>query len=246
MKDKDIVKNLIAQLKEQADSDFELYRISVLESDLFNPPKPEIIDENHQKFTVRTYSKHKNTQHFGDIHRAVYEYYRGEIPPGYIVHHDDLDKSNNDISNLVLKTKVEHTKLHNDARHMKKMCDARKVKTFTCANCGKEFTALDLGTNKYCSNKCASHFKYMNTEPVTKTCPYCGNTFETLNKKQIYCSRKCANLANVDIIIANLPVKPAQFGHCKFCNKEFKKIKTKQKFCSHSCAKKYYWKSKKN
>ena len=72
------------------------------------------------------------------------------------------------------------------------MCDSRKSKVFICANCGKEFTALDLGTNKFCSKKCASRFEYMNGNPVEKTCPHCGKNFETLSKKQIYCSRKCS------------------------------------------------------
>ncbi len=45
------------------------------------------------------------------IHRDVYEYYFGEIPDGYDVHHKDGDRSNNDIGNLEIYTKSEHGKV---------------------------------------------------------------------------------------------------------------------------------------
>ncbi len=46
------------------------------------------------------------------LHRAVWEYYNGEIPSGYHVHHKDGDKSNNAIENLELKTKHDHLSEH--------------------------------------------------------------------------------------------------------------------------------------
>ncbi|RJP34735.1 MAG: HNH endonuclease [Candidatus Omnitrophota bacterium] len=45
------------------------------------------------------------------MHRDVYEYYYGEIPDGYDVHHKDGDRSNNDIGNLEIYTKSEHGKV---------------------------------------------------------------------------------------------------------------------------------------
>lgn len=47
------------------------------------------------------------------MHRYVWEYYNGEIPEGYQIHHIDKDRSNNDISNLELIPFTEHAKLHN-------------------------------------------------------------------------------------------------------------------------------------
>lgn len=35
-----------------------------------------------------------------------------ELPKGYVVHHKDLDKQNNVLSNLVLMTNQEHSSLH--------------------------------------------------------------------------------------------------------------------------------------
>ena len=46
------------------------------------------------------------------LHRDVWEYYHGEIPPSHDIHHKDGCKTNNDIENLLLIHKAEHTKLH--------------------------------------------------------------------------------------------------------------------------------------
>lgn len=35
-----------------------------------------------------------------------------EIPPGFVVHHIDRNRSNNDLSNLSLMTRAAHTRLH--------------------------------------------------------------------------------------------------------------------------------------
>lgn len=93
MKNKEIVQELIEQLKNQADSDFELHRIEVLERDLFNPPKAEIIDDKHQKFDGVTYRKERKSNHYRNsfgLHQVVCRYYYGEISSGCDVHHKDL------------------------------------------------------------------------------------------------------------------------------------------------------------
>ena len=46
------------------------------------------------------------------LHRLIYEKYCGPIPNGYVVHHIDGNKQNNEISNLVLLSRNEHHQLH--------------------------------------------------------------------------------------------------------------------------------------
>ncbi len=46
------------------------------------------------------------------LHRLVYEKHYGPIPKGFVVHHIDGDKSNFDISNLVLLSNSNHHSLH--------------------------------------------------------------------------------------------------------------------------------------
>jgi hypothetical protein len=59
-------------------------------------------------FTGRTGSKHIF------VHHLVYCEANGltEMPEGYVIHHIDLDPTNNDIENLQLMTPSDHTKLH--------------------------------------------------------------------------------------------------------------------------------------
>lgn len=47
-----------------------------------------------------------------DEHRHVWMQHYGEIPKGYVIHHKDGNKMNNDISNLELKPMPLHTREH--------------------------------------------------------------------------------------------------------------------------------------
>lgn len=53
-------------------------------------------------------------------HRVIWEQYHGKIPKGYIIHHKDENKLNNDISNLQLVTRAQHSKIHNLVEKMRK------------------------------------------------------------------------------------------------------------------------------
>ena len=46
------------------------------------------------------------------LHRAVYEDTVGAIPPGFVVHHVDGNKANNDPVNLETMSIAEHMRLH--------------------------------------------------------------------------------------------------------------------------------------
>ena len=48
------------------------------------------------------------------IHRAVWNYFFGDIPSNCVIHHVDTDKDNNDITNLAMMTRREHNRLHLD------------------------------------------------------------------------------------------------------------------------------------
>lgn len=45
-------------------------------------------------------------------HRVIWEECNGPIPKGMVVHHIDGDRRNNDISNLKLVTRAEHSHIH--------------------------------------------------------------------------------------------------------------------------------------
>lgn len=46
------------------------------------------------------------------MHRYVWQFYNGEIPKGYQIHHIDENKSNNTIENLALVNPKEHIREH--------------------------------------------------------------------------------------------------------------------------------------
>ena len=75
-------------LRAAAENDFERHRLDVLEKDLREPPKVETLDDKHQRFNGKQYSaanpdKHLNTSVL--LHRAVWEYFYGEIPKGFVI-----------------------------------------------------------------------------------------------------------------------------------------------------------------
>lgn len=91
-------------------------------------------------------------------HHLVWEQYnKRPVPDGYIVHHKDGNKFNNNIENLELMTRAEHTKLHG-AQVLKKIAIVK------CPSCGKIFEkearSLNFRTLVFCSRQCIGKFGY--------------------------------------------------------------------------------------
>ena len=69
----------------------------------------------HKKTGYYVITSSKEGNHGKKLHRLIMEDYLGcEIPEGYLVHHVDENKLNNDIDNLMLVKKQEHTEIHKD------------------------------------------------------------------------------------------------------------------------------------
>lgn len=184
MKDKDKVQKLIDELKTLADNDFERHRIDVLEKDLTEPPKVEVIDDKHQKFDGFIYHVVKSNNHYfyqGSIHRAVYSYYFGDIPEGYDIHHIDENPANNLIENLCLLDNASHAKIHSTLD---------KHKEYICQICGKKFYKR-IGKRLFCSRECLA-ISRKNKYYETRACVICGKEFEAYkHSTQKCCSRSC-------------------------------------------------------
>jgi hypothetical protein len=68
---------------------------------------------NGAKYTKRVNGYYGRTNHDRSfLHRDVWESIKGKIQDGFDIHHIDGDKTNNDLSNLELLLKSEHTKKH--------------------------------------------------------------------------------------------------------------------------------------
>ena len=188
MKDKKKVAELLTALKAEMTTEFELHLVEEVEKRLNGDvAKIRIIDEIHQEFAGHLYTKQKSGgghyRYDELIHRAVWQYNNGIIPEGYIIHHIDGNKSNNDISNLQLMTGTEHRKLHNRI--------AKSTRTHVCKICGKQFqtTKSTAFVQKYCSDECRA-------KAYTKkyVCIVCGKEFlsDKFNDRK-YCSLGCAS-----------------------------------------------------
>lgn len=69
-----------------------------------------------RKWTIsKTTGYYRDTaerKHNVSLHRYIWEKHNGPIPCNYDIHHIDENKSNNDLSNLQMILKANHTRLH--------------------------------------------------------------------------------------------------------------------------------------
>ena len=213
-------------LRSNATNDFERHRLDVLERDLKAPPTVEIVDDTTQSFDGEKFYKGKDghLKQTTTVHQRVWRYYRGDIPEGYQIHHVDLDKANNDISNLQCLTKSAHQQIHNPKGTVN-----QKLKTLICVQCGKQYLGHYTNRNRFCSQQCRN--EYRKTHDLTKRiCAYCGKPFERYPSNDAKCcSHKCA----MDLKRKHQP----ETRTCPVCGKSFvTAAHPDQRFCSRSCA----------
>ena len=180
----------------------------------------------------------KSTKPRKRLHIYVWEYYNGPVPKGCHIHHKDLDKSNNDISNLICVTKGEHNKIHSELlsneererrrKNMNKNARPKAIewhKSEEGRTWHKEQYKISLGI--------ASHKK------VKKKCIICNKEYEIGSNyayKSKFCSNNCKSKYRRLIGVDNVEKT------CTGCGKIYKvnKYHAKQQlYCSRKCADKY-------
>lgn len=169
------------------------------------------------------------------LHVYVWEYYNGEIPKGYNIHHKDFDKSNNEIDNLVMLTSSEHKRLHSNSltdEERKRRADNMKEKAMPKA---KEWHGSEEGSEWH-----KKHYERMKEVLYQKKmllCDNCGNYYFSIDHgTNRFCSNNCRSAYRRRMGIDNETRK------CEWCGKEFIVNKyAKTKTCSRSCRSKLYW-----
>lgn len=63
------------------------------------------------------------------LHRALYAYFKGDIPAGYVVDHIDSNRSNNDLSNLQLLSSRQNVLKGKVSKTVHKLYKPRKYKS---------------------------------------------------------------------------------------------------------------------
>ena len=155
-------------------------------------PRVEVIDENHQRFNGKVYHKRSRGYYYytASLHTDVYKFFNNleAIPKGNVIHHLE-GKDENNIENLQMMTKEEHTKLHAP--------ELGKIETFTCKNCGKVYQSRFQGKNCFCSRKCKNDWsnkaKLKEENRIIKNCEWCGAEYsDWKHGHRKYCSKTCA------------------------------------------------------
>lgn len=158
------------------------------------------------------------------LHRYIWEYYKGEIPKGYHIHHKDHNKDNNELSNLELLTKEEHIKRHKE--EMSKELIEKYID-----NLNKYARPKAIEWHKSEEGKKWHKKQYGvslgNRKKEIFICEYCGKEYETYKQKENkFCSQKCksayrreSGLDDIERICikCNKPFKTNKYGTTKYC-----------------------------
>lgn len=208
-------KELEKKIKHEEENGLELLGIRIRVSDFV---KQKLLSGKIQILVIdgKVLQFHKDYKHgywvnntFGlRLHREKLRLELGltkEQMKNYDVHHIDRNRDNNDISNLQLLTKREHTKLH--ALEDGKTLSEYKAKVpkpefivKICEQCGEEYNSSKNVAHKqrFCSEKCKMKWRRANgLDREERVCIYCGKTFtcnKTLSTK--FCSKRCAGKYN--------------------------------------------------
>ena len=140
-------------------------------------------------------------------HRVIYERHYGPIPAGWVVHHRDEDKSNNDPANLEAMPRGAHIRLHATG---KEGCDnqrraaaatlaaLRTPKPATCLQCSAGFVSRSTGgAGKFCSRPCLERWRGNRFLPEQRKCLVCDSEYLAVKRFQRYCSKLCNSRSKV-------------------------------------------------
>lgn len=167
------------------------------------------------------------------LHVYVWEFYNGKIMEGYEIHHKDIDRSNNDISNLQCLTVSEHKKLHADLLTDKQREWKRNNLKEKARPKASEWHRSEKGKEWH-----KNQIKEMRSRGAfvkNLICTNCGKEYSgEKNRENNFCSNACKSAyrrkTGKDLIKKTCPI----------CGKYFMTNKYKESTtCGKSCGAKY-------
>lgn len=195
------------------------YPIQVFEGVTFYRKPPGYYKACHKKFGEAVY-----------MHRFVWEFYNGQIPPGSHIHHIDHDRSNNAIGNLQCKTAAEHLSEHGFERssnpdELKKMREVMdRVRVFASAWHGSEDGKL--------WHQQHARDVWEQQSKSALICSHCQGNYDGYKSwvKQGFCSASCQGMARKASGVDN------EARQCGVCDAEFQTNKYQRvKTCGKAC-----------
>ena len=168
------------------------------------------------------------------LHRYVWEYFNGEIPKGFQIHHVDEDKNNNDIDNLQLTTTSNHLRYHASERVKINPVWADRFQSKGTES-AKEWHKSKEGIEWHKENYQKIKDKLHKKEQLE--CVQCGKGFTSIPRNgNSFCSNSCKSKWRRESGLDN------EVRKCEICAGEFTVNKySKTKTCSRSCGSKLIW-----
>lgn len=166
------------------------------------------------------------------MHRYVWEYYNGEVPEGYHIHHIDKDKSNNDISNLEAIPFSTHAKMHSiEKAEIRREAMIENLKENALPK-AVEWHKSDAG--KQWHKEHYERTKHKLHPKETMVCDMCGKEYTgKVSAENRFCSNNCKSAWRRKNGLDN------ETRICAFCGAEFTTNKySKVRTCGRSCANK--------
>ena len=157
---------------------------------------PVAIDEITQVFNGKKYRLYKGQRYFKRtdkktsrngvkyLHRAVWEYYYGEIPKDMVIDHINRDRTDNRIENLRLADYRLNRK--NVDPEFNEECRERII-NYNSQEYGKWW--MDENKKKKRAKKLSLSWK--NRPYIEKKCLLCGKSFRAKHNVARYCSKEC-------------------------------------------------------
>nr|DAU37944.1 MAG TPA: homing endonuclease [Caudoviricetes sp.] len=165
------------------------------------------------------------------MHRFVWLCEKGDIPKGYDIHHIDHDKSNNDISNLALVTKKQHSKLHYE-----ELSVSEKQAVIDNMNNNARPKAIEWHKSEEGKKWHSEMVKQayadgrLGSKKFVCTCKQCGKQFFSSKQTTKWCSGACASKHRRDSGV------DTEVRTCCVCGKSFSVNKySHSTTCSASC-----------
>lgn len=188
------------------------------------PNSKKLADQRYFKGWVKIGDQQVKTY----LHRFIWQWYNGEVPAGFHIHHADGDFNNNDISNLVCIEGSEHLSEH--SKNASEEIKAIRIKTLhENRHKASEWHGSDEGRRWH-----SEHYHKSIKRDEEAICKECGQTYRKKISRSSFCSTRCKN--RYCAAAARNRYKTPETAICEICGTVFKpKPNNAGRFCSREC-----------